>query len=328
MYWPDEYPGFEIFAGRHRLRAELGSNEQMWVEPGHRLEVTFGAVGGFVELEDGTILTTDPVRNWIGRIDVGGNVSTFARIPSRWMESGIEHRDHFEGRIDSERDGSVLVLGKKVVHAVSATGEVRTLLSLHNPPDEVRGSRHVYSEFTNFKLGPDGLLYLICRRASGAHEKRAIFWCQQFRDLETILIGGDPGDLVPDSIATHPNGRLCVGGCSDEVVLMNRDGSNREEYASLDFSDPTTDEYYGGNTIRDIAFDRGSNMYLAGGYSGPFRVDSHTREISRVGAFPEATGCGTVHVKRHNPYRGHLLVASLDTILVSNDPVYPPDESP
>ena len=48
-----------------------------------------------------------------------------------------------------------------------------------------------------------------------------------------------------------------------------------------------------------------------------------TGELTAFEGYPDEIAASDVCVKRHGPYKGHLLVCSLRTILVSEQPVYP-----
>lgn len=327
MGWPNHYEGFEVFAGRHRLSSDLGKEEELvGPDSGDRREVLFGAaVGGFVELDDGRIFATaDSKTPCVHVIDRADTMSNWMRIPQPLLESGIAGL----GFIDADRGRSLYVLGRKEVYVISADGQqLRTLHIIRDAFTKGQTANECLAVLERLKIDKnDDSLYLTCYHPNTS--RREVYRYQESRELELLVSGANLQEIWPSCVGVHPNGRLCIGSIEDDVIMVNKDGTNAERYVTLDIDDPDSVLYFGGNIIRDIAFDPGGHMYLAGGYKGPFRVDAETRKVTTIGAFPEGAGCGTVHVKRHSPYKGHLLVASLDTILVSDDPVYPPERMP
>lgn len=328
MRWPDDFPGFHVFAGRHELEEQLEAtdcNRDDQVS-GARLEATFGSPGGLVETDDGTVFVADVGENLLRRIDTEGNVTTFVDVGHRLAEMGMERSDRVRGPIECDPGGNLFVLGYDVVFAISKRGVMRVLHIVRDEIGEARTGRRGYSHFQSLALGEHGRLYVVSLHVMehGVREHELYRYTGP-HGLASLYLAAGRDAFRPSCVAVDPDGRLWMGG-TDEVVIMSEDGSIGEQYVSLDVHDPVTGVHCGYNTILDIAFDPSGHMYLAGNYSGPFRVDADTQRVTRIGDFPLGNGCSCVHVKRRDPYKGHLLVCTLDTILVSDHPVYPPNQ--
>ena len=76
------------------------------------------------------------------------------------------------------------------------------------------------------------------------------------------------------------------------------------------------------NAILGMSFDPAGNLFVADSMEGPLRIDAKTGELSAVGEYPDEIGSSDVCVKRHEPFKGHLLVCGLAMILVSEEPVF------
>jgi len=324
-----EFLGFETFAGK----PQKWSNVPTFAD-GERRDARFDLPTDIAEDAYGILYVADTGNHCIRKIDRAGMVSTIAGHPRRPGEDrnpidGIGPAARFRAlnKMAINAEG-VLFVSDGVLRAIDPDGCVRTvgLEKRVKPPSDASGPPGVRS----LCVGPeDDLWILYSWRSTTPHRNEYTIVRWDGDSVEHIFreTSAYPGALAID------HARQLYLGREQNIFRMQLDGGGLEVF--YEEPEPTPREEYLPRYSAAVGFaiDSAGNVFVADTYCGPFQIDTKTRKLTWVNEefaldYPDDMGSWCVHIKQHDPYKGHLLICVPDRIIMSKEPVDDPAQQP
>lgn len=306
LYQNHEFSGMHVFAGRQVATDDEEDDFANYVD-GPRLQAKLDDPICVVENEQGDLFFGEGHMPCIRKISSEGIVSTFVgggEIGHTMRRDGIgaDARIGGGGPMAIGSDGLLYFVDYKFLRSVTPMGAVSTL------NDQMEHTGAICS-------GPGNDLFFT--RPAEKWNRRGRFRSDLCRyDLRRssidVVFRAEEGDSLW-GVTVHGD-RVYVVGRGHIHVVDAKSGAG-----SL-----VTDDLFGyAEYAKSIDTDPEGNLYL-GGY-WPMRVDISTKEASNVAEFVDIDIAqnADVHVKRHEPYKGHLLVNTRHVIFVTDHPVHP-----
>ena len=312
MYEPlfqnDQFSGLHVFAGQ-QIETDDDDDDFANYLDGPRLQAKLTAPTSLVENESGDVFFREGVLRRIRMVSSGGLVSTFA---GGGQIDGDTHRDGIGrdallcggGPMTIGTNGLLYLVDHKFLRSVNRDGAVTTL------------DRRMMGVSAICAGAGDHLFFTRSDRDAGERGMIRSELCRY--DLERhdpdVLFRTDPGESLGGvvSLGSH----VLVAGCG-------RVYSVEVPSAAVSLVADGLDLYF--EHARSIDADDNGNLFLGGRW--PIRVDAVTGQVNHLAQFANDTlgSNASVLVKRHAPYRGHLLVATRHVIFVTDSPVLPWD---
>lgn len=310
MYVPffqdNEFSGMHVFAGQ---QIETDDEEDDFANylDGPRLQAKLDDPRWVTENEQGELFFCEGAVRRIRRISSEGIVSTFVGGGEigpavRRDGRGADARLDGGGPMAIGPDGLLYFLDYKFLRSVTPTGDVNTL------DDQMECAIAICS-------GPANDLFFT-RSAEDASCRGRVRTELCRYDLQRLSIDvvfrAATGEALGGVVAY--GGKIFVTGDGCIYAVEATSGEVTRVVDGLDL-------HFDYALIMDA--DEDGNLYL-GGFR-PMRVDISTKKVSNVAEFADLDIAGNedVHVKRHDPYKGHLLVTTRHVILVTDHPVHP-----
>jgi hypothetical protein len=306
LFQDHEFSGMHVFAGQ-QIETDDDENDFANYLDGPRLQAKLDNPRCVVENGRGDLFFCEALIRRIRKISSEGIVSTFVGGGEigravRRDGSGADARLSDGGPMAIGSDGLLYFIDYKFLRSVTPMGVVRTLndqmehtiaicsgpandLFFTRSAPNARGRGRVQTELCRYGL----------RRSS----IDVVFRPEVGEALGGVVVYGG-------QIFVAGDGRIyAVEPTSGEVTLVV-DGLDR---------------YFEDATSMDA--DEDGNLYLGGRW--PVRIDVSTKEVTNVARFADEKlgGNADVHIKRHAPCKGHLLVATRHVIFVTDHPVHP-----
>jgi hypothetical protein len=306
LFQDNEFSGMHVFAGQQIETDDEEDDFANYVD-GPRLQAKLDNPRWVTENEQGDLFFGEGQVRRIRRISSEGIVSTFVGGGEigpavRRDGSGADARLSDGGPMAIGPDGLLYFVDYKFLRSVTPTGIVKTL------DDQLEGAIAMCSGLANDLLFTRSGEDASCR---GRVRTELCRYDLQRSNIDVVFrtrVGEALGGIVVHGgqIFAAGDGRIyAVEPTSGEVTLVVDGLDLHFDYALI------------------MDADEDGNLYL-GGFR-PMRVDISTKKVSNVAEFADLDIAGNedVHVKRHDPYKGHLLVTKRHVILVTDHPVHP-----